>query len=317
MSMRTTGSSLALLFQQPPTQFMAHCEIVHVTSNQFFAAAFRTNKAAFNQGLSALARGEPPGDKGCSTRPLPKYTHAAIFPQISRHLLMPQPSIQADADAYVRAVRSHNAAIGPDGRPLPNFLIGVHLRAEFIGGSNPNFHTLWTEKGIGSCLHRMLDYASNKSGAPRERFRVYVASDRLELRKSAKADLGPLAAPELGTLMSHGLGGGRVSGMSFGAIRDGASIKVALTELLIMAQSDAMAVYNQASTFSSVAAAWAVGNHGQPHPHIHHQSTNPRHASSWFGAWQIHGCGRRHDSDWDPRLDAPGSLRVQQSGPFA
>lgn len=336
------GTGLDLLLSQPPQRFLEGCEVITLASNQFFAPTFRTRKADYNQGLAALARGSPPGAGGCGPS-LPPYTRPTIFAEVSRHLLVPQPSIQANADAYVRSLRMGGAGGGGGGtrhsghspHQQQHFLIGVHLRAEFFGprGANPEYHGLWKSKGIGDCVRKVI----NRTGLAPERFRVYVASDRLELREDARRDLGKLAAHDLGNLMSQGRAGAQ---SSFGAVRNGASVRVALTELLILAQSNAMLIYDQTSTFSSVAAAWAVGHHGQTHPRMgqeqQHESASlrasanrggrsasgagERHSSPWFGAWQIHSkpehCKHRHDAEWDPAFDAP-MRGVALQGPFA
>ena len=193
-------------------------------------------------------------------RRLPRHSQ---FGALSRRLFAPRPELAQAADRFV-ASQTHAHA---------DALIALHVRESHLSGSVNLTSKQWSFRGSNPwrtapqflrCLARVQRLAL---AAGYGKSRVYVAADQLGVRERAKQLIGPaaLAPPHCGASCINGTAD-LPNDVGLMPSRGAAATVLALEELLVLARSDALLVWDlHYSTFSAVAAAWAAhGAGGQP-----------------------------------------------------
>ena len=231
------------------------------------------------------------------------------------------------ADAIARA----DAYVSEQTRGGDTLLLSLHVRQSHISGKVNRSSSSWstpTEAWSSSgpylrCLETVRAAAAAVAAEGRYRYsnrstRVYVAADQRSVRTRAAELLGAdtVAPPHLQCDGSGGGGGGGGGGCGGGAEcelpndvglapeRGAAKTVRALDELLVLARSDALLIWDlRISTYSAVAASWAAHRAaGQPR-----KRTRP-----WLGVWCVRcGCVRLPDREVTP----PMTVNTQQPKP--
>ena len=241
---------------------------------------------------------------------------ALQFGPISRRLLVPHADAIARADAYV----------SEQTRGGDTLLLSLHVRQSHISGKVNRSSSSWstpTEAWSSSgpylrCLETVRAAAAAVAAEGRYRYsnrstRVYVAADQRSVRTRAAELLGAdtVAPPHLQCDGGGGGGGGGggaecelPNDVGLAPERGAAKTVRALDELLVLARSDALLIWDlRISTYSAVAASWAAHRAaGQPR-----KRTRP-----WLGVWCVRcGCVRLPDREVTP----PMTVNTQQPKP--
>ena len=187
------------------------------------------------------------------------------FGALSHHLFVPKEQLVQAADRFVfEQTRGHADA-----------LIALHVRESHLSGKANQTTRKWSFQGTnpwrtsGKFIRCVEKVRSLAHAAGYAKSRVYIAADQRGVRERAKQLIGSavLAPAHCGSSCANGKTE-LPNDIGLAPSRSPAATVLALKELLVLARSDALLVWNlQYSTFSAVAAAWAThGAGGQKLP---------------------------------------------------
>ena len=250
------------------------CIVLRVTSSQYFVPLLRAaRRSSCVAPVPTDSLHSPSGDN--------------YFGRASRKLFRPLAEAVDRSEQIVREMRGRRA------RPV----IGVHVRSRQVCSLADRHIRMDTEqmqrvmlacwrRYFGGCVRRLQGRFNGTA-------RVYVSADTVEMRQAARSDLGKvwwidppsyLALPTFDSVEQWRRGPKQVIS--------------ALDELLILARTDAIVVYDlKRSTYGAAAASWAVaGAAGLATPA--HALERP---SRWLGAFKAGtGCTHVHDAAVEP-----------------
>jgi hypothetical protein len=256
----------------------ARCPVLHVKCNLYFARELARTPRVARAAQWLRARG-----LGCSSAALPS-DEMPYFAAVSRHLFVPHSAAIARAD---------DASL----RPASQAVIGVHVRSTILlalhkdrrvaaCGSSVACPNILRAYGFLECIAKVRN-ASAAAGYATSR--VYVGADNPMVRTEA---LGAFGEHDLVPTPSYLFTGHEARG-KMTTMRGAVSTSGAVDEMLLLARSDALVVYDLVdSTYSAAAASWAAHRVGQ---------TSARASRTWLGVYVAsQGCTRLPDAEVDP-----------------
>ena len=269
------------------------CNVLDVTGNQYFVPMLlgirggRASAAAVQNGWGVGCNGSPA---------LARPTFAqAYFGSLSSRLLVPHEHFVSRADKWMASLRANvsGAAAGPVA------IIGVHVRSvllEFVAKSLKGTTAtgeLLDKSGFMDCIHSVRNAARAAGFAASK---VYLSSDvsghsNHRLEGPLEEELGADSVAETPQYIKRA--SELVRRMT--SVRGYVSTRGALDEMLLLARSDAMVVWDlRVSSYSAVAASWAV--HRAAGQDVIGERPRP-----WLGVHIVdEGCARMPDDEVDP-----------------
>ena len=288
----------------------SRCPVLHVRSNMYYAPVLERDTRVARAGLwmrmrglscsSDRARAVSRSD-GAAGVPYSRHIQdVPYFAAISKHLFKPHASVSARADAA--SVRTPSEAV-----------VGVHVRSTILLALHKDKRDAACKKGKAACEQILSTYgflecvakvrnASARGGY--ETSRVYIAADNAMVREEAlrafeKDDVLPTPSY---LYAGHEMRGKMVT------TRGAVATAGAVDEMLLLARTDAVIVWDLTdSTYSAAAASWAAHRAGG-------QRVNSTSARPWLGVYVVsRGCQRIPDADVDP----PTHKQMMATGPGA
>ena len=287
------------------------CPVLHVRSNMYFAPALlknvaanpaaqwlRTHGLACTRTMTAVSAGS--AHEPSHQRPKHDTGNAKVVPyfgELSYHLLVPRIKRIELADESMSSTT--NIAV-----------VGVHVRmvillAYTVKRLNATLQSIPAAVSVPSPEHILRDFgfldciakvraqikADGEQAAPS---RVYLAADNHAVRVEANATLGVnvLLPPPRHIMLGAERRGKMVTR------RGSLATQGALDELLILARTNAMVVWDlKDSTYSAVASSWAA------HRAAGQSRGGGRTSRPWWGVYLVaHGCQRVPDAEVEPRM---------------
>ena len=263
------------------------CPVLHVRGNMYYAPLLERNARVAVAGRWLRARGLDCDNAAHLSAVRGGSAPEPFFAAVSRHLFVPHKNASARADNA--SVRSPTEAI-----------IGVHVRSTILlalhkerhnaaCGSTIECGNLMEAYGFLDCIAKVRN-ASVVAGYATSR--VYLAADNAMVRKEALKALGESnLVPTPSYLFPS-----RESRKKMAAIRGALATLGAVDEMLLLARTDGLVVWDLAdSTYSAAAASWAA----------HRAGRQPAHASgrTWLGVHVAsRSCAQLPDAEVDPAI---------------
>ena len=207
-----------------------------------------------------------------------------FFGATSRHWYMPRAAAVRRADAEIARHRQPGVAV-----------IGVHVRSVILLALHKERRTNVAARGVMQtygfidCIAKLRNHTARAAGYASSR--VYVAADGPAVWAEAAAALGKdVVVPP----PSYVYAGREMRGKMVTARGDLAT-GGAIDEMLLLARTDALVVWDLAdSTYSAAAASWAVHRAGG-------QRAQHERSRTWLGVYfASRACERVPDADVEP-----------------